>query len=349
MSSTNNEPTIDQIKQSLDIVTVAEMYGELVKNGANYKFKNDSSIVINPAKQIFSDFNGSILGGSVLDLVMHMEKKDLKAGIERLKELSSLDTYTVDPALQIKRKEEADSKKIIDFQKLGYIGTLELKAVGSKKPIETHFEKENYSILSIINTSVQKLFETDSFPIEYKRKIDYLFSNIVGWNDFFKCPSIILKDDTNRIVDIIAYRPSKPDNYDKWDNPKYIYKNSHNRGESFLYPFKKAVESILIKADKSDRYLIVGEGIKNGLNALVYSVPFIALESSSNKISDELISYIRDYHEKGYNIISMFDGDKAGATAHENFKTQSGLHVENFLDFNSGIDFVDYLQSGDNK
>jgi hypothetical protein len=349
MSSTNNEPTIDQIKQSLDIVTVAEMYGELVKNGANYKFKNDSSIVINPAKQIFSDFNGSILGGSVLDLVMCMEKKDLKAGIERLKELSSLDTYTVDPALQIKRKEEADSKKIIDFQKLGYIGTLELKAVGSKKPIETHFEKENYSILSIINTSVQKLFETDSFPIEYKRKIDYLFSNIVGWNDFFKCPSIILKDDTNRIVDIIAYRPSKPDNYDKWDNPKYIYKNSHNRGESFLYPFKKEVESILIKADKSDRYLIVGEGIKNGLNALVYSVPFIALESSSNKISDELISYIRDYHEKGYNIISMFDGDKAGATAHENFKTQSGLHVENFLDFNSGIDFVDYLQSGDNK
>lgn len=345
----NKEPTVDQLKQSLDIVTVAEMYGELIKNGANYKYKNDSSIVVNPAKQIFSNFNGDITGGSVLDLVIYFEKLDTKAGINRLKELSSLDTYTVDPALQIKRKEEVDAKKVIDFQKLGYIGTLELKAVGSKKPIETHYEKENYTILSITNTSIKKLFETDSFPIEYKRKIDYLFSNIVGWNNFFKCPSIILKDDTGKIVDIIAYRPNKPDTYDKWENPKYIYKNSHNRGKSFLYPFRKEVESILTKANKSDRYLVVGEGIKNGLNALIYSVPFIPLESSSNKISDELISYIRDYHERGYNIISMFDGDKAGATAHENFKTQSGLHVENFLDFNSGIDFVEYLQFGDKK
>lgn len=348
MSNNINEPTIEQIKQSLDIVTVAEMYGELVKNGANYKYKDDSSIVINPAKQIFSNFNGDIKGGSVLDLVMYMEKKDLQAGINRLKELSSLDTYTVDPALQIKRREEAEAKKVIDFQKLGYIGTLEIKAVGSKKPIETHYEERNYTELSIINSSLIKLFETKSFPLEYKRKIDYLFNTLIGWNDFFKCPSIILRDDTNKIVDIIAYRPAKPDHYDKWDNPKYIYKNSHNRGESFLYPFRKEVETILNKPN-ADRFLIVGEGIKNGLNALIYSVPFITLESSSNTISDSLIAYIREYNDKGYNIIGMFDGDNAGAKAHESFVAQSGLQINNFLDFNSGLDFVDYLQSGDAK
>jgi hypothetical protein len=343
----NKEPTVDQLKQSLDIVTVAEMYGELIKNGANYKYKNDSSIVINPAKQIFSNFNGDITGGSVLDLVMYFEKLDTKAGIDRLKELSSLDTYTVDPALQIKRKEEAESKKVIDFQKLGYIGSLELKAVGSKKPVE-HLDKNNNLIELLVLKEFSKLFETTKLPAEYKRKIDYLFTHILGWNDFFKCLSIILKDDTNKIVDIIAYRPNKPENYDKWDNPKYIYKNSHNRGDNFLYPFKKEVETILNKSD-ADKFLIVGEGIKNGLNALIYSVPFITLESSSNKISDSLIAYIRGYHERGYSIVGMFDGDKAGAKAHESFVSQSGLQINNFLDFNSGLDFVDYLQSGESK
>lgn len=347
MSNNTNEPTIDQLKQSLDIVTVAEMYGELVKNGANYKYKNDSSIVVNPAKQIFSNFNGDIKGGSVLDLVMYMEKKDLQAGIERLKELSSLDTYTVDPALQIKRREEAEAKKVIDFQKLGYIGTLELKAVGSKKPAE-YLSKDGNLIGLLVFKEFEKLFETNRLPAEYKRKIDYLFTHILGWNDFFKCPSIILRDDINKIVDIIAYRPNKPENYDKWDNPKYIYKNSHNRGDSFLYPFRKEVETILNKPN-ADKFLIVGEGIKNGLNALVYSVPFITLESSSNKTSDSLIAYIRGYYDRGYSIVGMFDGDKAGAKAHESFIAQSGLQINNFLDFNSGLDFVDYLQSGESK
>jgi hypothetical protein len=45
----------------------------------------------------------------------------------------------------------------------------------------------------------------------------------------------------------------------------------------------------------------------------------------------------------------MFDGDTAGAKAYSNFKEQSGLEVENFLDFDSGLDFVEYLQSGVSK
>jgi len=343
-----NEPTIEQIKQSLDIVTVAEMYGELIKNGANYKYKNDSSLVINPSKQIFSNFNGDITGGSVLDLVMYMEKKDLKAGIERLKELSSLDTYTVDPALQIKRKEEAKAKKTVDFNKLQDWGNQELKMVGIHRPIE-YQDKDGKTLYYLVPSELERLFETKQLPAEYKQKLDYMFSNLIGWNKHFNCSSIIIKDDIGRIVDLIAYRPNKPDSYNDWNNPKYIYKNSHNRGESFLYPFRKEVESILFKPSNTDKYIIVGEGIKNGLNALLYSVPFIPLESSSNKISDSLIAYIRNLHEQGYTIISMFDGDKAGAKAHENFIAQSGLQVNNFLAFDSGLDFVEYLQSGDNN
>ncbi len=146
MNNSTNEPTVEQLKQSLDIITVAEMYsneyGELIKSGANFKYKNDSSIVINPSKQIFSNFNGDITGGSVLDLIMYMEKLDLKAGINRLKELSSLDTYTIDPELQRKRKQKEKEAKKIDFQKLDYHGTLELKNTSVlHRPIECLNEK----------------------------------------------------------------------------------------------------------------------------------------------------------------------------------------------------------------
>jgi hypothetical protein len=343
----DNEPTIEQLKQSLDIITIAETYGELVKSGSNYKYKDDKSIIINSDKQIFSNFNGDITGGSVLDLIMYMEKINLADGIKRLKELNGQETYHINPDLQIKRKEEATKKKTIDFKKLGYIGSLELKIPVLKQPIEYRKQSDNSLIHLHLCEEYSKLFETDKIQTEDKIKLDYLFKHILGWSEFFKCPSIILKDDTGRIVDIIAYRPTKPDNFDNWTNPKYIYKNSHNRGENFLYPFRKEVETIL-KRQIKDKYLIVGEGIKNGLNALLYSVPYIPLESSSNKLDDNLKNYILSYYNKGYNIICMFDGDKAGKKAYENFIQQIGQNFNNFLDFNSNLDFVDYLQSEDN-
>jgi len=338
------EPTLEEIKQSLDIVTVAEMYGELQKAGSSLIYKDDKSITIHPVKQIFSDFNGNIKGGSVLDLIMYMEKiDDLKNGIARLKELSSLDTYKIDPALQIKRKEKAKENKKIDFKKLGYFGTLELKdSAVIHRPIEC-LDEHNKLMYFIVPKELHKLFEAETLPAEYKDKILYMFSSLVGWNKHFECPSIVVRDDNNRIVDLIAYRPNKPATYKDWSDPKYIYKNSHNRGDDFLYPFRKEVQPIINR----EKYLIVGEGIKNGLNALLYSVPFITLESSANKINNNLINYIRDYHSKGFNVICMFDGDAAGAKAYESFKLQSGLEVDNFLKFDSNQDFVEYLQSED--
>ena len=342
--NSKNEPTIEQLKQSLDIIAIAEIYGELIKSGANYKYKDDKSIVINSEKQIFSDFNGNITGGSVLDLIMYMEKISLPDAINRLKELSGQDTYKTNPNLKIKQKEETKKEKTINFQKLSYIGNLELK--NNKFKYAECINKNNKLTHYLIANDYQKLFETDTITTEYGKKIEYLFKHIVGWNDFFKCPSIIIRDNTGRIVDTIAYRPTKPNDFDNWTNPKYIYKNSHNRGDNFLYPFKKEVETILKKQTK-DKYLIVGEGIKNGLNALLYSVPFITLESSSNKLNNKLKKYILDWYNKGYNIICMFDGDKAGEKAHKKFIENIGHNFKNFLKFDSGLDFVDYLQSED--
>jgi len=333
MNAKHTSPTLQQLKQSLDILTVANMYGELIKTGKNFKYKNDKSIVINPAKQIFSNFNGDIIGGSVLDLVIYMEKLDLANGIKRLKELSSSTNYTIFNKINFKNE---NKKAKIDFKKLEYFAKKELEAVKNRR-----FTIKNNKDLILLDTGLHQLFETDRLLITFEKQVKYLFNNFLGWNNFFGSPSIILRDNNNNIVDVIAYRPNKPTSYNSWDNPKYIYKNSHNRGNNFLYPFKKEVEAIL----KKNNYLIVGEGLKNGLNALLYSVPYITLESSSNGLNDTLKAYIRDFYNLGYNIICMFDGDNAGKQSYQKFIQEMGHNFKNFLDFNSGLDFVNYLQS----
>jgi len=334
--------TLEQLKESLDIVQIAELYGELIKSGANYKYKDDKSIIINETKQMFSDFNGSITGGSVLDLITYMEKCDLAAGIKRLKELNGQEIYQVDPALKLKRKEEANREKVVDFQKLGLFAQNDLKAGQSKKPFVVEDETTNQSYLSV-NPTFTKLFETDKLPLDTKLKLDYLHSKIIGYDEFFKCSSIIIRDRTGKVVDKCAYRPNQPEGYDKWTNPKYIHKNSHNRGQDFLYPFQVEVEKII----KRERYLIVGEGIKNAINALLYSAPFISVESSSNSTNKEFIKYINSYIDRGFSIIYMFDGDKAGQEAFIKFREVSGINADNYLSFDSGIDFTDYLLSSE--
>lgn len=327
---------LEEIKASLDIVQIAEIYGELIKAGANYKYKNDISIVINPNKQIFSNFNGDITGGSVLDLIMYFEKLNLKDGITRLKELAGAETYHANPALQIKRKEEANKKKTIDFDKLALYANNDLNAVKKYQPFE--LELDGHSSLSI-HKPFQKLFECTTLPIEMKPKLDYIHKHIIGFDTFYQCPSIIIRDCTGAIVDKCAYRPNQPKGFDNWSNPKYIHKNTTQRGEDFLYPFQIEIEKII----KREKYLVVGEGIKNAVNALLYSIPFISIESTSNTISVALKEYILDLDNKGLAITYMFDGDKAGKKAFEDFKEHTGLIGKNYLNFSSNIDFTEYM------
>jgi len=223
---------LDNLKKSLDIITVAELYGELEKTGSNYRYKNDHSIIISPSKQIFSNFNGEIEGGSVLDLIAYMEKLEIKEAIKRLKELAGANTYKIDPQKQLKRKKES-IKKEVNFSKLGYIGKLHLKEVQKYNFIPTTIEQDNKSFKDfiLIPDTFRKLFETTLLPIEYLDKIKYLKNNILGYDNFFNCPSLIIRDNTRKIVDIISYRPKKPDNYEFCSlfkpNLKRLSKNKH--------------------------------------------------------------------------------------------------------------------------
>ena len=175
--------------------------------------------------------------------------------------------------------------------------------------------------------------------MEYQKKIDYLHAKIIGYDEYYQCPSIIIKDSTGRVVDKCAYRPIKPAKYEHWTEPKYIYKNTGFRGKDFLYPFQTEIEKII----KREKYIIVGEGIKNAVNALLYSTPFISMESASNMVDQKLIDYIVDFKERGFGIVCIFDGDKAGEKAFNNFIEQSTINAVNHLDFKSNIDFTTYM------
>jgi len=320
---------LDQLKSNLDIVTVAESYGTLVKTGANYRFKDNKSIMISPSKQIYKDFGaGGVKAGTVLDLIIYMENISLGDAIKKLKGLNGIDTYSITDSKRLQYKET--KAKEVDISKISYFAKKELKASSYPKIDNGYYQ---------IDTLFHKLFETKTFSLDYKPRIEYLFDNIIGYSNHFNCPTIIIRDSKNNIVDAIAYRPQKPKNYDNWSEPKYIYKNSHNRGSDFLYPFQNEVQKII----EREKYIVVGEGIKNGLNALLYSVPFISLEGGCFGISDKLYEYIKNYVDKGFGLICMFDGDKAGEIAFNNFVERTKFNTTNYLDFNSNMDFVEYL------
>ncbi len=336
------EKDLNQLKSKLDIVQVAEKYGELVKSGSNYIYKNNKSISISPSKQIFSDFNGSITGGSVLDLIAYMENLDLKEAINRLKELAEGNDYKINPSLQLKRKKEAAKKKEVDYRALGLFAKNDLVSGQTKKPYQVVVDDKPLHLA--VNSAYFKLYERETFPVEYEAKFDYLHQKIIGFDEFYRCPSIIIRDKFGKVIDKCAYRPNKPDHYEQWSNPKYIYKHQDNRPDSFLYPFQKEVETILNKED----YFIVGEGIKNAINALIYGVPFISTESTSNKPNTNLLNYIKELLNNKYRVIAMYDGDEAGAKGFESLKKELGVNIDNFFDFTSDDDFTSYI-SGENK
>ena len=342
----DSKAQIQAWKEALDIVTVAEMYGELVKVGANYKYKDDPSLGISPAKQIFNNYSDPAKEavGSVLDLIMYMEKCDLAAGIQKLKALNGVEEYHVDPAVQLKRKQKASTPKF-SLHQIGLFGQNNLTAVSPYIPYLV--DCGDGSCYLQIKEPFIKLFETDKLDGTLDKKIAYVFTKLLGYDTFYQCPSIILRDSTGKIVDMVAYRPTRPASFNNWDDKtKYILKNSNFRGANFLYPFQQEMEKLMQIND----VVMIGEGIKNGLNAYIRGLPFISLEGTDNETSEALIQYIHALLEKGFKIVGGFDGDKSGQKGFNNFKQLARLpKLENFLDFESGIDFTDFIVEGNHE
>jgi len=189
----------------------------------------------------------------------------------------------------------------------------------------------------------EKLFESNHLYADLE-VVKYVLNRIVGYSHIFSCPVIILRDYIGRVVDIAHYRPLPPSKSEGKKLPKYLYKSNEkkplNRGEHFLYPFQVEMERLINK----ESFVIVGEGLKNAVNALIYKVPYISLEGTGNKPSKKLIGYIKELEKAGKKIMTAFDGDKAGEIAYTTFNEAMQSNYPNLFSFDSGKDLVDYAK-----
>lgn len=193
----------------------------------------------------------------------------------------------------------------------------------------------------MVHKAFEKLFEGVYLPELDIKVVAYIFRNLLGYDAYFNAPAIIIRDGNNVVVDIIKYRPTRQ-GYS--DLPKYLQKKSidkpKNRGDAFLYPFQIEMERIIQKYG----YVFVGEGIKNALNALIRSVPYITIESTSNVNNQKLIAYINMLHQNGTDVFGAMDGDLAGEKALEVLNAKLEHPINNLIDFDSKMDFTDYLR-----
>ena len=361
----SNNPSLDDIKSKIDIISLAESYGfEFEKpRGIRYRARvnllrdeKTSSIDFFTDSQKYYD-RGAGTGGDCIDLIQHMENISQAEAINKAKSMAGADVYEVtkrESKQLVKKKEIKD----IDFNRLEYNAKKELSASANFYPrvVEVEAQDEQGTITQTkqeiyIHSEFVKLFESSKFIIEYKAKLDYLFKNILGYSNFWKAPTIILRDNKNKIVDMVTYRPKSKDTGEEIKNMKYYYKNQNNRGDDFIYPFEILVKVIVSKMPKDKKYIVVGEGLKNGLNALLYSIPFISVESTGNskRIDKKLIDAIDNFIKEGCGLVTAFDGDNAGKEAYESFISFTGYDTENLFDFDSGIDFVDYMQGSEDE
>ncbi len=218
---------------------------------------------------------------------------------------------------------------------------------GVYRCFEYEVESVEGKILNHLNSQLkvppysEKLFEGAYIDNVEKLVASYVFGRVVGYDDYFNCPCIIIRDAKSKIVDIVKYRP-KRDGYEKL--PKYLQEKSQNkpkdRGEYFLYPFQVETERLIRKYG----YAFAGEGLKNAVNALIRSVPFVSIESASNANSKKIAGYIQDLYRRGIKVFGAMDGDSAGEKAFHTMNELLKRPIVNLIDFDSGMDFTDFLR-----
>jgi len=187
----------------------------------------------------------------------------------------------------------------------------------------------------------EKLFEGAYIDGISQSVADYVFGKQIGYDEYFNCPTIIIRDTKDEVVDLVKYRPSR----DGYENlPKYLQEKSINkpegRGKNFMYPFQIEMERLI----KKEGFVFLGEGLKNAVNALIRSVPYISIESTSNIKNDNFVAYVNKLFRDGVVVYGAMDGDTAGEKAFNTINDKLIFSIENLLDFESGLDFTDYLR-----
>ncbi len=337
---------IDILKQRIDILDIAESYAPLKKSGGQYlvlenptRQEKTPSLMIYPDTQSWYDF-GSGEGGDAIDFVKKVENIDTKDAINFLEDnfLEGSDGSDIPRPIQLyKAKPEKDN---------GFLQS-EVERKAKRYLASSHHKyKSNYGVMTLevdgissevvrVSPVFEKLFEGYIIPTD-KKFADYLFSKVLGYDSFFDCPIIVLRDKDEKAVDIVRYRPQREG---KPLDMKYLYlKNIDKPDSDYLFPLQAQMQKIMI----SSGYTYVGEGLKNSISASILGIPFISTESASS-IKPELITFLNSNRLRNIVMVGAFDGDSAGERAYEKLKKEVSI-LNNKFDFNSSIDFSDYLR-----
>ena len=347
MCANNN---INRIKQ-IDIISVIENYTELIRSGSNYKAKENplrdeksSSLQIYTDTQKFYDF-GTGESGDVIDFIKAVENLNTKDAISFLQgkylngeEIKS--EYRPLPKMRNRPVKKDNDRLLIDMETKAnkYLFAPLPRHTKKYDEMELDYLGDEKSIIRI-SPIFEKLFEGYLIPTE-KKFAKYLFSKVIGYDDYFQCPVIVIRDESETPVNIIRYRPqrdgvpllqgSKP--------LKYLNLRSEEVPDTnYIFPLQAQMQKIMQK----ERYCFVGEGLKNALNASLMGVPFISIEGAAN-IKPELISFLKSDRMSGVTLVGAFDGDSAGEGAYKKMNDQ--VPMRNEFDFNSGVDFAEWLQ-----
>ena len=328
-----------------DVRAVLESLGYEFTRSGQFRIREERtpSCAINPKTGRIKDF-GSGWGGDIFDLLTEYHGMDFKEAVAYVsKELGLSDTETAKP-IPIKRETPKESPK--DNEALAerlkqraetYLNTPLYRMHGNYRisvprfvPVEVVERGRSYEIVTV-DKSFEKLFEGQTVEAS-PDFMAYLFNRLIGWDEYFQCPVIIVRDIKGRAVNIVRYRPKPRNEGDTM--PKYLQTKAEDRPDyPYLFPFETEMRRLLEK----ERVCYVGEGLKNALNALTLGVPFISTESAST-LKPDLIAFLRGL--EGKEFVGAFDGDEAGKKAYERMSGFIPLKG-NVAPFDSGLDFTD--------
>ncbi len=339
--------TIQELKDRIDIVDVVSIYTELTGRGNRLRTKPNpireggDLDVYQDTQKYFDHGTGS--GGDIVDFIQIMEN------LTRLESLSFLEEKYIGgsnhtPTRTIPKPRAKPIKKNNDllFAQLEAKANKYLSALiprGTLNP--NRLTDERYSVVEVdgINTIrvapiFEKLFEGYLLPTD-ERYAEYLFNRVIGYDSYFNCPVIIIRDESETVVDIVRYRPHREG---FTDLPKYLYTKSEEKPDSsYLFPLQAQMQLMM----RDQGYCYVGEGLKNAINASIVGVPFISIEGAAN-INPELIAFLQSNRMKDIEMVGAFDGDTAGENAYKKMNLE--IPMENEFTFNSGMDFAEYLK-----
>lgn len=302
------------------------------------------------ADGFIKDFGGDF-AGDLFDLLQQYHEMDHRQAREFVADRLGIALSTSSIPLPIlpkhvastpkRKKNDAVLARELERKAKKYLSTEIPKVSGRSKAVRKKWasidisENGQISHLIRIDPHSGKLFEGHviaAFP-EY---VGYIFQRIVGWDAYFHCPVVVIRDIEGRVVNLVRYRPHR-DDYDAL--PKYLQVKAEERPSyGYLFPFELEMKRLINRGGKC----FVGEGLKNALNALTAGAPFVSTESAST-IKPELIDWLSGLED--VTLVGAFDGDEAGRKAYERIAAKVPVG-KNLFTFDGGRDFTEWVRGG---